>query len=163
MEAIEAETKCDPVEARARELREAVDAIVLQARALEASVVADSTLDLTRPELLAIDILGDSGPSIMRSLSRRLYLAGNSVTKLVDNLERKELVRRSRDTKDRRLVWVQLTDQGRKVYVQNVEERIRLCRALLEALTDEEQEALLVLNRKIAQAARDFVARTQSS
>jgi len=150
------------LEARANELREVVDAIILQARALEASVVADPDLDLSRPELLAIEILGDSGPSIMRSLAEQLFLAVNSVTTLVDNLERKSLVRRERDSNDRRLVWVHLTEQGRSVYKQNVEERLRLCRALLEALTEDEQEIFLVLNRKIARAARQFVAQSQS-
>lgn len=161
MELVDKETILSGVDSRARELREAVDAIVLQARALEASVVAESNIELTRPELLAIEILGSSGPCIMRSLAQQLFLAGNSVTKLVDNLERKDLVRRDRDSKDRRLIWVHLTDHGREVHVQNVDERTRLCRALLDALSDEEQETLLLLNGKIAQAAREFVAHSQ--
>lgn len=143
---------------KARELTDHVHAVVLQQRALEALAAADPELELNRQELLAVEILGDGGSSIMRALAQKLYLAGNTVTTLVDNLEKKSIVRRVRDQTDRRLIWVELTNNGDHVYRALVEERLRLCRSLLAALTEDEQEIYLVLMRKIARAAHTFVA-----
>lgn len=152
----------DDLDDKARELSAHVHAVVLQQRALEALAAADPELPLNRQELLAIGLLGDGGASIMRSLAERLYLAVNSITALVDNLEKRSLVRRERDQSDRRLVWVHLTSEGERIYQAIVDERLRLCRSLLGALTEDEQEIYLVLMRKIARAARAFVAESPS-
>ena len=146
------------IEAKARELREQIHALILQHRALEASVAADPSNELSRHEFLAIEVLGESGPSIMRSLAEKLHLAVNTVTTLVDNLERKNLVRRERDENDRRLVWVHLTREGERVAQINLEERLRFCRSLLESLNEDEQQIYLVLMRKITRETNRYLA-----
>ncbi|MBY0586082.1 MarR family transcriptional regulator [bacterium] len=145
-------------EQRARELAEHVHSIVVQQRAIEASAATNPNLDISRQELLAIEMLGESGHSIMRALADQLSLAVNTVTTLVDNLEKRDFVRRLRDEQDRRLVWVQLTVEGQKAFAALQEERHRLCRALLGSLNEDEQEIYLVITRKIARQARSFVA-----
>jgi MarR family 2-MHQ and catechol resistance regulon transcriptional repressor len=152
-----------PFEQRARELAEHVHSIVVQQRAIEASAATDPNLELSRQELLAIEMLGASGQSIMRALADQLYLAVNTVTTLVDNLEKRDFVRRVRDEQDRRLIWVQLTSAGQKAFAALQEERRRLCRALLKSLNEDEQEIYLVITRKIARQARAFVTRDPSS
>jgi DNA-binding MarR family transcriptional regulator len=143
------------IEQRAKELAEHVHAIVVQQRAIEASAATDPQLDLSRQELLAIEMLGSSGASIMRALADQLYLAVNTVTTLVDNLEKRGLVRRERDEQDRRLVWVHLAPGGLRAFEALQAERHRLCQALLESLSEEEQEIYLVLTRKIVRQPRD--------
>jgi len=145
------------IEAKARELREQIHALILQHRSLEASVAADPNNELSRHEFLAIEVLGESGPSIMRSLAEKLHLAVNTVTTLVDNLERKHLVKRERDENDRRLVWVHLTREGERVAEFNLEERLRFCRSLLESLNEDEQEIYLVLMRKITREMNRYL------
>jgi DNA-binding MarR family transcriptional regulator len=151
------------IEKHARELAEHVHAIVVQQRAIEASAVTDPNLDLSRQELLAIEMLGEAGACFMRGLADQLYLAVNTVTTLVDNLEKRGLVRRERDEQDRRLIWVHLADAGKKVFASLQEERHRLCEALLESLNEDEQEIYLVITRKIARRAREYVTRSNSS
>ncbi len=151
------------IEKHARELADHVHAIVVQQRAIEASAVTDPNLDLSRQELLAIEMLGEAGACIMRGLADQLYLAVNTVTTLVDNLEKRGLVRRERDEQDRRLIWVHLDDAGKKVFASLQEERHRLCEALLESLNEDEQEIYLVITRKIARRAREYVTRSNSS
>jgi DNA-binding MarR family transcriptional regulator len=142
------------LDARVRELSEQIHVLVLAQRAREASATADLALGISRHELLAIELLGDSGPSIMRALAEQLHLAVNTVTTLVDNLERRSLVRRERDDQDRRLVWVHLTAEGQKAHRACLDERERLCRSLLETLNEDEQEIYQVLMRKMTRQLR---------
>lgn len=151
------------LEKHARELADHVHAIVVQQRAIEASAATDPNLDLSRQELLAIEMLGESGACIMRGLADQLYLAVNTVTTLVDNLEKRGLVRRERDEQDRRLIWVHLDSAGQKVFASLQEERHRLCEALLESLNEDEQEIYLVITRKIARSAREYVTQSKGN
>ncbi|MDQ3695519.1 MAG: MarR family transcriptional regulator [Chloroflexota bacterium] len=52
------------------------------------------------------------GPS-QTELSRRVAIETATMVRTIDRMERDGLVRRQRDTKDRRLIHVCLTDQGR--------------------------------------------------
>jgi MarR family 2-MHQ and catechol resistance regulon transcriptional repressor len=100
---------------------------------------------------------------MMRELAEYLTVAVNSVTSIVDNLERKVLVRRHRSEEDRRVIRVELTDPGREVYQSLVEVNLRLFRSMLGALTEDEQEIFMVLFRKIARAGRTQVRQIASS
>jgi DNA-binding MarR family transcriptional regulator len=64
---------------------------------------------LSLTELKTLDVLQRSGALTAGDISRHTHLATASVTSLIDRLEKKRLVRRSRDTGDRRRVLVKLT------------------------------------------------------
>ena len=106
--------------------------------------------NLGHQDLRAVEHLGEFGPQMMRSMSEHLGMAVNSITHLVDNLEHKELAHRTRSEVDRRVVNVALTDQGQQVYAAATQAKFQFHRAILSALTEDEQEILLVLFRKIA-------------
>lgn len=54
----------------------------------------------------------EDGPS-QTELSRRVAIENATMVRTIDRMERDNLVRRQRDTRDRRLVHVCLTDEGR--------------------------------------------------
>ncbi len=101
-------------------------------------------------DLRVVEHLGESGPQMMRSLAEHLGVAVNSMTNLVDNLEQKGLAHRTRSEIDRRVVHVALTDEGKRVFDSAAFAKFQFHRALLAALTEDEQQILLVLFRKIA-------------
>jgi DNA-binding MarR family transcriptional regulator len=106
--------------------------------------------NLGHQDLRVVEHLGESGPQMMRSLAENLGVAVNSMTNLVDNLEHKGLAHRTRSDVDRRVVHVALTEQGQKAYAAASNAKFLFHRALLSALTEDEQQILLVLFRKIA-------------
>jgi DNA-binding MarR family transcriptional regulator len=57
--------------------------------------------------------LGPTGALTQREVAERCYVTQATVTGVVDTLERDGLVVRERDERDRRLVRVRLTDEGR--------------------------------------------------
>jgi DNA-binding MarR family transcriptional regulator len=95
----------------------------------------------------------------MSALAKYLMVAGNTVTSVVDGLERKGFVRRERSPENRRKVWVHLTDAGRAAYAAHLQEHLRMAQVLLSALNADEQQIFLVLMRKIGRAASTFQAK----
>jgi MarR family 2-MHQ and catechol resistance regulon transcriptional repressor len=70
-------------------------------------------LGLTDSQFGVLEALLPLGPVAQHELSRALFTGRANITTVVDNLERRGLVQRVRDTADRRHVTVHLTAEGR--------------------------------------------------
>ena len=68
---------------------------------------------LTVSQFGALETLFHLGPMCQRELGAKLLKSGGNVTMIVNNLEKRGLVPRSRSGKDRRRVTVRLTRRGR--------------------------------------------------
>jgi DNA-binding MarR family transcriptional regulator len=79
--------------------------------------------------LLAIRGLPPEMPGKIQTLADRLALKHHSAVELVDRLERRGYVRRSRGKEDRRQVLVSLLPKGQKVLDRVVQQRISELRA----------------------------------
>ena len=90
-------------------LRRIIRAIDLQSRALV------QQCGLTGPQLQLLKELGREDGRSLGDVARALHLSQATITGIVDRLEAKELVERSRDTRDKRRIRVVLTDDGRSV------------------------------------------------
>jgi len=66
---------------------------------------------LNRTDWRCLDILGTRGPMTAGELAKAVRLTTGAVTGVLDRLEAAHLVRRIRDTKDRRRVIVEVTDE----------------------------------------------------
>ena len=106
--------------------------------------------DLTSQELKAVEFLGQFGPSMMKNLADYLNLAVSSTTTLVDKLETKGLISRNRSEDDRRVVKVSLTAEGVRNFNQAAEAYLNFCLGALSTLSEEDQDSLLELFRKMS-------------
>jgi DNA-binding MarR family transcriptional regulator len=72
---------------------------------------------LSHSQAAALGVLANADrPLPLSHLARYLTQEAQSTTELADRLERRGLVRRTRDTRDRRLVLLELTPEGHDVY-----------------------------------------------
>lgn len=75
---------------------------------------AEHVAGLTGPQLWAIKVLAASKPIMVSDLARRMYLHPSTVIGILDRLETRGLLRRTRSTEDRRVVTVVLTKKGKE-------------------------------------------------
>lgn len=104
----------------------------------EYSKKAERETGLTGPQLWAIKVIADSAPIKMSELARRMYLHPATVVGIVDRLEGHGLVVRTRSQEDRRVVEIELSDQGRELVAKSPEVAQGLLVKGLEILDDEE-------------------------
>lgn len=81
-----------------------------------------------------------------------LGVSKSAATQLLDPLADKGLVIRSNDQKDRRVVRLHLTDEGKVVLKKLAKNKFAGLRAALENLTDNELKQLQKLHKKMAGA-----------
>jgi len=72
--------------------------------------------ELTRPQYNILRILrGEGAPLPSLEIASRMISAAPATTSLIDKLEKRKLVRRTRCTKDRRVWHVHLTSKGKQL------------------------------------------------
>jgi DNA-binding MarR family transcriptional regulator len=99
-----------------------------------------------------LSLLEADGPMSMRVLADALDVSQASATGIIDRMAQRGLVERLRDTEDRRVVRVALTDEGRGLVTGLATERRGHLVALLDDLTDEELAAFLIGARAMRRA-----------
>ena len=106
-------------------------------------------LGLTENQFGVLETLLHLGPLHQRRLGQKLFTSGANITVVVDNLEKRSLVRRYRDRNDRRQVTVSLTPAGRHLIESVFPVHAARIAALYRALSAEEQDALGALSKKL--------------
>ena len=97
----------------------------------------------------ALHLLQCKGPQIMSGLSNDLGITPRYVTVLVDHMEAEGLVERCRHPKDRRATLIQLTKAGEEACGAAGHEHVEAAAELLQALSPQQQEALLEAMRTL--------------
>jgi MarR family transcriptional regulator, 2-MHQ and catechol-resistance regulon repressor len=104
---------------------------------------------LTDNHYNVLRILNGSGEPISQAeISRKMLSSRANVTKLLDMLEARKLVRRL-SCEDRRVNLVELTDEGAKFVEETAAEVIGFANEEMRTLTREEQKALFKLLGKL--------------
>jgi DNA-binding MarR family transcriptional regulator len=111
---------------------------------------AERETGLTGPQLWAIKVLAESGPVRVSDLARRMYLHPATTVGIIDRLEAKGLVFRTRSESDRRVVRVELTEYGKQIVSRAPEVAQGLLVSGLETLTPAKL-------KKISEALDDMV------
>lgn len=106
-------------------------------------------LGLTPSRFGALETLFHLGPLPQGELAAKLLKSEGNITLVVDNLERKGWVSRERGVKDRRVVTVRLTPQGRTLITRIFPSHAGAIAAEFGVLTPAEQETLRALCRKL--------------
>jgi len=104
---------------------------------------------LTGSQFGALEALLHLGPLCQKQLGEKLLKSTGNITMVVDNLERRGLVRRERGTSDRRYVTVHLTEEGRDLISRAFPEHAAAITREMGILTPEEQDELGRLCRKL--------------
>lgn len=117
----------------------------------EQSRKVESETSLIGSQLWVMKLLAETSPMRVSDLARRTYLHPATMVGLLDRLEAKGLVRRTRSEEDRRVVHVDLTEQGRETVKNSPEVVQNLLVSGLEAHTDQKL-------KKISEGLGEIVA-----
>jgi MarR family 2-MHQ and catechol resistance regulon transcriptional repressor len=109
--------------------------------------------DLTVGQFAVLEALHHLGPMFQRDLCTKLLMSGGNLTMVVDNLEKRGLVRRERPEDNRRLVRVSLTATGRRTIAKVFPVHAASVADEFAVLTAEEQEELGRICRKLGRGA----------
>jgi DNA-binding MarR family transcriptional regulator len=94
-------------------------------------------------------------PIIITDLAPSLYRSVNSISTIIDRMEKNGLVKKIRDLPDRRSVRLQITPAGEKKYIEALKPNREMIKRLLSVYSDEELETFIRLLRKLKKKATE--------
>jgi DNA-binding MarR family transcriptional regulator len=99
-------------------------------------------LDLTAAQWGVVVTLAEGTASTPAELSRMLDYDPGAMTRLIDRLEKKDIVRRTRSTDDRRSVSLELTERGLALFPEILPLIVGVYNELLKGFSKEEATQL---------------------
>lgn len=135
----------------------AVDALLLASRALVA-VAARSLADIddiTLPQYRALIVLWTRPGIAVTDLAEALDVHPSTATRLCDRLARKQLIRRTQGTEDRRSTRLFLAAGGRRLVERVTERRRRELAAIVARLPEDVRARTVDSLTAFAEAARE--------
>ncbi|GBF51277.1 transcriptional regulator [Leptospira ryugenii] len=106
-------------------------------------------LNISESQFGVLESLYHLGPLCQKSLGDKILKSTGNITLVIDNLEKRSLVERVRDTADRRFITVHLTDAGKKLIEEIFPDHVKRITNEFSILSAEEHEALGRICKKL--------------
>ncbi len=107
--------------------------------------------NVSAPQVACLLALHENGPVSLSFMAKQIMVKSSTLTGIIDRLEQKGLVVRTRNSPDRRVITIELTDVG-EVLAKNAPPPIQLKIVQgLKRLDDEEREQIVKSLNKLAE------------
>ncbi|MFA6303617.1 MAG: MarR family transcriptional regulator [Legionella sp.] len=97
---------------------------------------------LTVPQIICLYEIYEKGAMTISILSKQIFLSMSTLVGIIDRLEEKGLVTRKRDMKDRRIIFLDITDKGTEFVISSPYLLHNRLQENLQALEESEQAKL---------------------
>src|SRR5260221_2581773 len=105
-------------------------------------------------------VLAQRGDVNQLELSKQMGIASTTVVPAIDSMEKRGLLKRSRDTKDRRKYCLSLTESGRSMVEKLLPEIMDMLSASFEGLS---QDDMLTFSKGLLQIGQNLMGMTDGS
>ena len=161
----------DIYEAATYQPKKSVGALMSRVRvemlaALDYELGADrrlAPLELTAAQLIVIaNLAASEGPKSAADLCKGISYDAGAMTRMLDRLEKKGLIRRHRSQQDRRLMHLELTEEGRAAYPRMREISMSVANRFLRGFTRAEARQLEGLLTRMLENAQGLAPRVSA-
>lgn len=119
----------------------------------EKALMTSEFKDLTSKDMHVIEAIGIGMPKNMSSIAKELSVTTGTLTISMNSLVKKGYVVRERGQEDRRVVYISLSEKGKKAFEHHARFHREMIEAVAGDLTDEEMKLLV---RSLARLDRWF-------
>ena len=109
----------------------------------EEAIITDEFKDITNNDMHIIEAVGLSGENTMSVVAKKLGITAGSLTTSVNSLVNKKYVIRQRSEEDRRVVFLKLTEKGKRAYEHHREYHRQMTEAVISCLDEAEVPILI--------------------
>ncbi|MBU3841192.1 MAG: MarR family winged helix-turn-helix transcriptional regulator [Candidatus Ruminococcus intestinipullorum] len=122
----------------------------------EEAIITEEFKDITNNDMHIIEAIGTGIDSTMSAVAKKLGITAGSLTTSMNSLVNKKYVVRERSEVDRRVVYIRLTDKGRKAYDHHSEFHVQMTNAVISKLGEGEIPVLVKALEGLAEFFRGY-------
>lgn len=134
--------------------------------AIDRELAADkrlAPLELSAAQwVIVANLAAPDGPKSAADLCKGISYDAGAMTRMLDRLESKGLIRRTRSAEDRRLMNLELTEEGRAAYPRMREISMSVANRFLRGFTRSEARTLEGFLGRMLENAHDLVPRASA-
>lgn len=120
------------------------------------AVITEEFKDITENDMHILEAIGLEENRKMSDVAKRRDVTVGTLTTNISSLERKGYVVRTRSEVDKRVVFVKLTQRGKKAYYHHRDFHKKMIRAVASEFDEEEKKILLRLLEKLGDFFTDY-------
>lgn len=109
----------------------------------------ENGINITPEQYLVLDILWDKQPLSQQNIADIIQKDKNSVTKIIDSLEKKNLVKRSMDKKDRRINQIELTEEADALKKTTTQVAIEFMNGAIKGIKEQDLDTFVDVMRHL--------------
>lgn len=124
----------------------------------EDAIITDEYKDISNNHMHIIEAIGLGSDSTMSVVARKLGITAGSLTTSINSLVNKKYVIRERSETDRRVVYIRLTEKGRRAYRHHEDFHMQMTDAVIQKLDEKEIPVLLKTLESLSEFFRGYKA-----
>lgn len=107
------------------------------------AIITPEFADITNNDMHVIEAIGIAEPKNMSTIAKELSVTVGTLTISMNSLVKKGYVHRERSEEDRRVVFISLSEKGRKAYDHHARFHREMIHSILEHMNPEETQILV--------------------
>lgn len=107
------------------------------------AIITKDFMDISENDMHIIEAIGLNKPKKVSEIAKSLNVTPGTMTVNIDSLEKKGYATRARSESDKRVVFISLTDKGRKAFFHHRDFHKKMIKSAVANLTDDERDALM--------------------
>ena len=108
----------------------------------EEAIITDKYKDISNNDMHIIEAVGLGGGN-MSFIAAKLKITVGSLTTSMNSLVKKGYVKRERGEEDRRVVYISLSDKGKKAFVHHARFHKEMITSIMDEFDDDEKKILI--------------------
>lgn len=125
----------------------------------EEAIITEEYKDISNNDMHIIEAIGPGVDSTMSMVAKKLGITAGSLTTSVNSLVNKKYVVRERSESDRRVVYIRLTEKGRRAFLHHKDFHMQMTDAVIQSLDADEIPVLLKTLNSLSEFFRGYQAK----
>ncbi|MBA4701528.1 MAG: winged helix DNA-binding protein [Ruminococcus sp.] len=123
------------------------------------AIITEEYKDISNNDMHIIEAIGPGVDSTMSMVAKKLGITAGSLTTSVNSLVNKKYVVRERSESDRRVVYIRLTEKGRRAFLHHKDFHMQMTDAVIQSLDADEIPVLLKTLNSLSEFFRGYQAK----
>ena len=109
----------------------------------EKAIITQEFQEITNNDMHVIEAIGMGTPKNMSSIAKELSVTVGTLTIAMNSLVKKGYVKRERGEEDRRVVYISLSDKGKKAFIHHARFHKEMITSILDEFDEDEKKILI--------------------